>query len=233
MDLFDAILHDSNLFDPIRSIFHWASLVLQWPISDHRGSYYNAKRGRWKGEHPMITVAIPSNFNLSINKNVPFTFRCPVACRGVSNQGRFLRASLSPPDPPYSTAINFNFKPLRTPTSLCLFAYIRVDDTALPYTSRNTQRRWALRSSPSTLSISTSTRPTMTASHRSNTRQARTNGLISWTSPPNFHTVSASHVHHSTKHHFRAEERRLTDEVLSWALEGKLFRSTPSHILPS
>ena len=33
-----------------------------------------------------------------------------------------------------------------------------------------------------------------------------------------------------SEHHFRADYRTLTNELRSWPLEGKLFRSTPAHI---
>jgi len=45
--------------------------------------------------------------------------------------------------------------------------------------------------------------------------------------PKNFHRLRFARTPHY-KHHLRAEDRRLTDELLSWPLEGKLFTADPA-----
>ena len=59
----------------------------------------------------------------------------------------------------------------------------------------------------------------------------RTNDLISPMDIPrkSYHRLRFARTPQS-KSPFRPENRRLLDEVLSWPLEGKLFRSTPAHI---
>ena len=59
----------------------------------------------------------------------------------------------------------------------------------------------------------------------------RTNVLASPMDVPSRFSPSPLHTYATVQHHLRVKDRRLIDELLSWPFKGKLFRTTPAHIL--